>query len=48
MYYLDKNIAFLRASAKIAKSEMQLRHVCLPVRPTVGIEQFGSHCTDFQ
>ena len=32
---------------KITKSDYYLRHVCLSVRPSVRMEQLGSHWTDF-
>jgi hypothetical protein len=32
---------------RIVKSDYQLRHVCLSARPSVHIEQLGSHSTDF-
>ena len=32
---------------KLGEIDYQLRSVCLPVRPSVRIEQLGSHWTDF-
>ena len=38
---------YLRRIRKIAKSAYQLCHVLLSVRPSVRMEQLGSHWTDF-
>ena len=38
---------FLMHVRKIAKGDCWLRHVCLYVRPSVRMEQLGSHWTDF-
>jgi hypothetical protein len=39
--------AVFRPVRKFAKSEYLLCHICLPLRRSVCMEQFGSHWTDF-
>jgi hypothetical protein len=36
-----------RRVCKIAKSDYQLRHLCLSVRPSLGMKHLGSQWTDF-
>jgi hypothetical protein len=41
-------IIVLRRVRKIAKSDYQLRYMCLSIRPSVlRMEQLGPHLTDF-
>ena len=42
-----KCIILFKRVYKSRKSDHQLRHVCLTVRPSVHMEQLGSHWTDF-
>jgi hypothetical protein len=46
MQQRDSFIAFWR-DRKTAKSDYELRHVCLSVRPSVRMEQLASHWTYF-
>jgi len=41
------HIYFFRRVHKIAKSDSELRHVCLSVSPPFRTEQIDSHWTDF-
>jgi len=49
MWFLPRclEIFLFRRVRKIAKSDYQLRHVCLSLRPSVRMEQLISHWTDF-
>jgi hypothetical protein len=39
---------FFRRVPKIVKSDYYVRHDCLSVRLSIGMEQLGSHWTDFK